>query len=82
MPTGKAELKAEVTYSNEGKNKAVSLFINGAPAGTKDLGKIGSARSGYEGLEVGRDLGTAVTTSYKAPFAFTGKLDEVVIELK
>ena len=82
IPAGKAELKADVTYSNEGKNKSVTLYINGAQAGTIDLGKITTARSGYEGLEVGRDVGTSVSTAYKAPFAFTGKLNEVVIEQK
>lgn len=82
IPAGKVDLKADVIYSNEGKNKAVTIYINGVQAGTKDLGSITTARSGYEGLEVGRDVGTTVSTAYNAPFAFTGKLNEVVIEQK
>ena len=81
IPAGKVTLKAEVTYSNEGANKLVTIFINGEKAGTTDLGKISNANSGYEGLEVGRDLGTTVSTAYKAPYRFTGKLNEVVLEL-
>jgi arylsulfatase A-like enzyme len=82
VPTGKVDLKVEVTYSNEGKNKALTIFINGAEVGKKDLGKISSAGPGVEGLEVGKDIGLPVSTAYKAPFAFTGKLNDVTIELK
>ncbi|MDB5256471.1 MAG: arylsulfatase, partial [Chitinophagaceae bacterium] len=82
IPSGKVSLKADVTYSNEGKNKAVTLYINGEQVGTKDLGTISTISSGYEGLEVGRDVGTAVSSSYKTPFAFTGQLNDVVVEYK
>lgn len=81
IPAGNVSLKAEVSYSNNGKNKAVSLFINGQQVGSRNLGKISNASSGYDGLEVGRDLGTTVTPSYRAPFEFNGKLNEVVLEL-
>ena len=40
-----------------------------------------SAMTGY-GLLIGRNTGTPVSHEYKAPFAFTGKLDKVTIELK
>lgn len=82
VPAGKVELKSDVVYSSEGKNKAVNLFINGEPVGSKDLGKISHPSSGYDGLEVGRDYGTPVSTSYKTPFVFNGKLNEVVIDFK
>ena len=32
-------------------------------------------------LDIGFDTGTPVTESYELPFAFTGKLDEVAIDL-
>jgi arylsulfatase len=82
IPAGKVELKAEVTYSNEGKNKAIALYINGEQVANKDLGKISTARVSVEGLEVGEDRGTSVSAAYKAPFAFTGKIDNVTIDLK
>ena len=34
-----------------------------------------------ETLDIGFDTGTPVTESYELPFAFTGKLDEVAIDL-
>lgn len=82
VPAGKVVLKAEVVYSNEGKDKTVTLYINGEQVATKALGKISNANSGYEGLEVGRDVGTAVSTSYKSPFVFNGKLEDVILEFK
>lgn len=82
IPEGNVELKADVAYSNEGKNKAITLFINNEKVATKDLGKIGTPRNSVEGLDVGTDRGTSVSTSYPAPFSFTGKLSDIVIELK
>ena len=82
VPVGKAELKVDVTYSNEGKNKAVVIFINGEQVGSQDLGKISNAGTGLEGLEVGRDIDLPVSTAYKTPFRFTGTLNEIVIDLK
>ena len=82
VPTGTTELKADVTISNEGKNKAIALFINGEQVANKDLGTIGSPRNAVEGLEVGLDRGTAVSPAYKVPFNFTGKINTVVLEAK
>jgi arylsulfatase len=81
VPAGSVVLKATVDYSNNGKNKAVTLYINGENVGSKDLGTISNASSGYEGLEVGRDLGTPVSPAYKTPFTFTGKLKEIIFDL-
>lgn len=82
VPVGKVELKADVTYSNEGKNKAVTLYINGEQVAAKDLGKIGAPRNAVEGFDVGLDRGTAVSTAYKVPFKFTGEITNAVIDLK
>ena len=82
IPAGKVELKANVVYSKEGQNKLISIYINGEQVGIRDLGKITTARSGSEGLEVGKDIGTSVTTSYKVPFAFTGDIEQVVVDFK
>jgi arylsulfatase len=82
VPAGKVELKADVNYSEDGKNKTIALFINGESVGTKDLGKISNVSSGYDNLEVGQDIGSTVSPVYKSPFVFTGQLDEVVIDLR
>ncbi|MDR3194086.1 MAG: arylsulfatase [Tannerella sp.] len=81
VPAGTVTLKADVIYSNGGKNKAISLYIDDEKVGTKDLGIISNASSGYDALETGRDLGTTVSPAYKAPFAFTGNLKKVVVDL-
>lgn len=80
VPAGNITLRAEVVNSSDKKDKAVTLYINNEKAGTLNLGKIANAASGYEGLEVGRDVGTTVTPAYKAPFNFTGRLRDIVIE--
>jgi arylsulfatase len=62
----------------------VTLSVDGKPVGElKGLKVAGqySAVTGY-GLLVGRNTGTPVSHEYKAPFAFTGKLDKVTIDLK
>ena len=35
-----------------------------------------------EGLDIGQDGGSPVDFSYEAPFAFTGKVEKVTVELK
>jgi arylsulfatase len=35
-----------------------------------------------EGLDIGTDLGSAVDSTYKMPFTFTGKIEKVTVELK
>ena len=62
----------------------VSLAVDGEPVGELQSVKVAgqySAVTGY-GLLIGRNTGTPVSHQYKAPFAFTGKLDKVLLELK
>jgi arylsulfatase A-like enzyme len=56
------------------------LFINGVPAGSVDFAHFGGAA--YETLDIGQDLGTAVSAEYSVPFAFTGKIQTVKVELQ
>jgi hypothetical protein len=37
--------------------------------------------SNTDGLDVGRDVGSAVDFNYKLPFNFTGKIDKATVEL-
>ena len=62
----------------------VVLAVDGEKVGElKDIksGATYSAMTGY-GLVIGRNIGTPVTHEYKPPFAFTGTLNKVTIELK
>ena len=76
-PTGKF-LKPDYFTGN------VDLSIDGEKvAELRDIQVAGqySAVTGY-GLLVGRNTGTPVSHNYTAPFAFTGKLSKVTMELK
>jgi arylsulfatase len=57
----------------------VKLSINGTPAGESSFtGIYGSG----ETLDVGSDLGSAVSLEYKAPYRFTGTIQTVKINLQ
>lgn len=62
----------------------VTISVDGKPVGTLNGIKVAgqySAVTGY-GLLIGRNTGTPVSHQYKPPFAFTGKLNKVTVELK
>jgi hypothetical protein len=88
LPTGKVQVAFEYTQ-DEGKDLTTGgtgkLFINGQPAGEGKIGKVAPVRySATETMDIGMDLGATVLEAYhdQAPFAFTGKLDTVTVELK
>jgi hypothetical protein len=55
------------------------LSINGAPAGSAEISGLGASS---ETLDIGADLGSPVTSTYLSPFAFTGKVDTVTVDLQ
>ncbi len=82
MPEGKVTLKTEFTPdgTKEGGG-TLKLFVNGKPAGEGKL-RRSVFRHGLEPFEVGRDSITPISPDYKTPFAFTGTIEKVTIELK
>ena len=62
------------TLSINGASEAETKFLN-IPAG-------GGYWSAAETLDVGSDLGSAVSSEYKSPNRFTGKIDSVTLELR
>ena len=56
------------------------LSINGKPAGETPVANFGGYY--YETFDIGSDLGTPVSSSYASPFAFTGRIDTVMLELR
>ncbi len=61
----------------------VVLFVDGKKVAELDdirTGAMYSAMTGY-GLVVGRNTGTPVTSLYDLPFAFTGTIDKIIIDL-
>jgi arylsulfatase len=76
---GKLLLKAEVRQKTGTRGKAIALYVNGEKVAEQAF-ESGSARHATESLDVGTDVGTAVTTSYKPPFNFTGAIGSVALE--
>ncbi|MBS1786367.1 MAG: arylsulfatase [Acidobacteria bacterium] len=82
LPKGAAKLRVEFTSTGQDKGVAV-LFINDRKVGEGAIPHtVPIVYSTSEGVAAGRDPSTPVTESYQSPFAFTGKLKKVVMELK
>ncbi|MEM9503409.1 MAG: arylsulfatase [Cyanobacteria bacterium P01_E01_bin.43] len=84
IPAGKVALKAKYkTDSNQPYAGAtVTLYANNRKIGQGRVEKsIPNRVTLDETLDIGFDTGTPLTESYELPFAFTGKLDEVSIDL-
>jgi arylsulfatase len=76
-PTGKPDLR-----KGKGSSGRVQLYINGKPTGEGELPvTIPLVISISEGLECGRDSCSHVSAQYSAPFAFTGVIHEVVVDV-
>jgi arylsulfatase A-like enzyme len=76
-PTGKPDLA-----NGKGTPAHAQLYIDGKLAGQGDLPITIPLDIGItEGLSCGRDDGSAVTTDYRAPFAFTGELEKIVVDV-
>ena len=61
-------------------NRKLPYFVDGQPAGEGDIARI--VYGPYESLDVGQDLGSAVSADYSVPYAFNGKIHEVKVTLK
>jgi len=80
--SGTLTLRMEFTSAGPAKGSA-ALFINGKQVGEGPIGRLVPVTFGLaEGLTVGRDPSTPVTEGYQSPFAFTGKIKKVVMELR
>jgi arylsulfatase len=88
LPSGKVQVAFEYTQQDGGDmttGGTGKLFINGQPAGEGKIDKVVPVRfSATETMDIGMDLGAVVSESYQkeAPFAFTGKIEKVTVELK
>jgi hypothetical protein len=86
MPTGKSTVRFDFTYDGGngelGKGGTGTLFINGNKVGEARIEKTVPGRFGIDTFGVGMDTGSPVSNTYKPPFAFTGTIEEVRVELK
>ncbi len=84
LPAGKSTIRFEFAYDGGGAGKGGTgtLFVDGVNVASGRIEQTQCcAFSADEGADVGADEGTPVA-AYEVPFAFTGKIDKVTIELK
>ena len=79
IPLGEAELRARFRRG-EARRGSVELEIDGAPAGRVEIPMYMRMISSI-GASVGYNHGSSVSPRYQAPFAFSGTLHEVEIQL-
>ena len=87
LPTGKVALAVDVAYEGKpgerGAPAAVTLIANGRKVGEGRLPRTVPLQFSLgEGIDVGMDIGSAVDSTYALPFAFTGTINKVTVELK
>jgi arylsulfatase len=59
------------------------LYLQGKLVGEGRLDKFGAFGTSFgESFDIGRDRNSAVSAAYEAPFAFTGKVQEVRLEVR
>jgi arylsulfatase len=84
LPNGEVELKFDFVSEGVGKAATVSLYVNGEKVGEGTIPTQVPFRFGVESMDVGMDTLSPVSKSYeeKIPFAFTGKIEKAVLDLK
>jgi len=83
VPAGKALLEFQFASDGGiGAGGVGKLFINGKPVGEGRIERTELIMfSDDETFDIGLDTGTPVTETYQVPFAFTGEIEKVEIEL-
>ena len=92
LPKGKATVVVEFKYDGKpnpqdyvdmGKGGMITLSANGKKIAEGRLERtIPIQFSLSEGLDVGMDVGSAVSFDYKPPFKFEGAIEKVTVDLK
>jgi arylsulfatase len=85
LAPGKHTIRVDFAYDGGGVGKGgtATLSVDGKPLAKGRIDKSIPIRVTLdESLDVGSDAGTPVNLSYDVPFAFTGTIDEVTIELE
>ena len=85
LPKGKTKLVVDFAYDGGGMGKSGELTMkaNGKKvAGGRLKRTIPIQFSLGEGIDVGMDIGSPIDFTYELPFAFTGRIEKVTVELK
>jgi arylsulfatase len=83
LPSGKSTVTVEFAYDGGGLGKGgeAVIGINGKEAGRAKIKNTVAGRFGIDTFGVGSDTGSPVTNNYKPPFAFTGMIERIDIQL-
>ena len=85
LPKGRTKLVVDFAYHGGGMGKGgtITMSANGTKIAEGRLERtMPITFSLGEGLDIGRDVGSAIDFTYKLPFEFTGTIEKVTIELK
>ena len=85
LPKGKSKIVVDFVYEGGGLGKGgtITMTANGIKISEGRLERtVPVAFSIQEGFDIGIDVGSTVDFSYNLPFAFTGKIEKVTVELK
>jgi arylsulfatase len=84
LPTGKVHVRFDFAYDGGGPGKGGTgtLYINNRKVGQGKIPKTVAGRFGVEAMDFGKDLQSPVSPSYQPPFAFTGVVEKVVLNIK
>jgi hypothetical protein len=84
LPKGKVTLAVDFKYDGGGMGKGgkITMSANGKTIAEGRLERtIPVQFSLGEGVDIGMDVGSPIDFTYKLPFAFTGKIAKVKIDL-
>ena len=86
LPIGDLDIQMKYVQSGSeeyGAGGSCSLYVNGKEVGSGTIEKVVPARfSATETLDIGMDLGSSVVSEYRSPFAYTGELGFVQLDLE
>ena len=82
-PLRRSAWSSSTTAGDSGRAERSSCFVNGKEVGTGRVEKTEPARfSADETFDIGCDTGSPVSSDYKSPFRFGGKIKKVEIKLE
>ena len=85
LPAGKHKIEVDTTIAKPGAPAEVMLSVDGKEAARTTVKRtVPAAFTASETFDVGVDLGSPVSLDYfdRRPFAFTGKIENVAVNLK
>ncbi len=86
LPAGEAEITLDFDYQGAegeaGMGAEITLSVNGAEVATGTMESTVAGRFGIDTFGIGEDSGQPVTAAYEPPFAFTGGIQSVVVEVQ